>query len=131
MENDEGVVLRTMKGHGKDVTCASCSLTLKLLATSGADGHILVWNYGLGLLEGLCKGHSQDVTHLAFLEPYPALLSADILGNVCVWGMPPGPVEHRFSTLPVSLKSSVSQVECLVAAVQHLNLWSTGSSHVE
>ena len=99
MENDEGVVLRTMKGHAKDVTCASCSLTLKLLATSGADGHIFVWNYGLGLLEGLCKGHSQDVTHLAFLEPYPSLLSTDILGNICVWGMPPGPVEHRFSTV--------------------------------
>ena len=95
----QGVVLRTMKGHGKDVTCAACSFSLKLLATSGADGHILVWNYGLGLLEGMCKGHAQDVTHLQFLEPYPALLSTDILGNVAVWGMPPGPVEHRFKCM--------------------------------
>jgi WD40 repeat protein len=99
MDNDEGVVLRTIKGHGKDVTCAACSLSLKLLATSGADGHIMVWNYGLGLLEGMCKGHAQDVTHLAFLDPYPALLSTDILGNVVVWGMPPGPVEHRFKCM--------------------------------
>ena len=44
-----------MKGHAKDITCAACSFSLKLVATSGADGHILVWNYGLGLLEGLCK----------------------------------------------------------------------------
>ena len=90
-----------MKGHGKDITCAACSFSLKLVATSGADGHILVWNYQLGLLEGLCKGHSQDVTHLEFLEPYPALLSTDILGNVCVWGMPHAkcPPEHRFKCM--------------------------------
>ena len=79
----QGVVLRTMKGHAKDVTCAAVSFSLKLLATSGADGHILVWNYGLGLLEGLCKGHAQDVTHVEFLEPYPALLSAGM--NVYIY----------------------------------------------
>jgi WD40 repeat protein len=90
-----------MKGHAKDITCAASSFSLKLVATSGADGHILVWNYGLGLLEGLCKGHSQDVTHLQFLDPYPVLLSTDILGNVCVWGMPNPkcPPEHRFKCL--------------------------------
>ena len=91
MDNDEGVVLRTMKGHGKDVTCAAASFALKLMASSGADGHILVWNYAMGNLEGMCKGHAQDVTALEFLEPYPVLVSADILGNVVLWGMPPGP----------------------------------------
>ena len=99
MDNDEGVVLRTMKGHGKDVTCAAASFALKLMASSGADGHILVWNYALGNLEGMCKGHAQDVTALEFLEPYPVLVSADILGNVVLWGMPPGPPEHRFKPM--------------------------------
>jgi hypothetical protein len=28
----------------------------------------------------------QDVTLLLFLEPYAILLSADILGNICLWG---------------------------------------------
>ena len=99
MDNDEGVVLRTMKGHGKDVTCAAASFALKLMASSGADGHILVWNYAMGNLEGMCKGHAQDVTALEFLEPYPVLVSADILGNVVLWGMPPGPPEHRFKPM--------------------------------
>ena len=27
-------------------------------------GHILLWHYGIGTLEGLCKGHAQDVTQV-------------------------------------------------------------------
>eukprot|EP00281_Chroomonas_sp_CCMP1168_P016732 CAMPEP_0206215802 /NCGR_PEP_ID=MMETSP0047_2-20121206/2388_1 /ASSEMBLY_ACC=CAM_ASM_000192 /TAXON_ID=195065 /ORGANISM="Chroomonas mesostigmatica_cf, Strain CCMP1168" /LENGTH=801 /DNA_ID=CAMNT_0053638119 /DNA_START=93 /DNA_END=2495 /DNA_ORIENTATION=+ len=99
MDNDEGVLLRTMKGHSKDITCMANSFALKLVATSGADGHILVWHYGLGLLEGICKGHSQDVTQLAFLDPHPMLLSSDILGNIAIWGVPPAPVGVRFTCL--------------------------------
>lgn len=64
MDNDEGVLLRKMTGHSKDVTCMANSHTLGLIATSGADGHILLWHYGLGLLEGMCKGHAQDVTQV-------------------------------------------------------------------
>jgi len=96
MDNDEGVLLRTMKGHGKDITCLAVSFSLKLVASSGADGHILVWHYGLGVLEGICKGHAQDVTALQFLEPYAVLMSADILGNICLWGLPPAHASVRF-----------------------------------
>mmetsp|Transcript_3586 Transcript_3586/g.12606 ORF Transcript_3586/g.12606 Transcript_3586/m.12606 type:complete len:910 (-) Transcript_3586:797-3526(-) len=116
MDNDEGVLLRTMKGHSKDITCLANSFSLKLVATSGADGHILVWHYGLGVLEGICKGHSQDVTVLTFLEPFPLLLSADILGNVCLWGMPPAHVSLRFKCISriknILLQSVYSVVLC-------------------
>ncbi|KAJ1476592.1 hypothetical protein T484DRAFT_1824381 [Baffinella frigidus] len=45
----------------------------------------------------------QDVTLLLFLEPYAILLSADILGNICLWGghVPPSctPIEPVWASM--------------------------------
>lgn len=47
----------------------------------------------------------QDVTLLLFLEPYAILLSADILGNICLWGghVPPSCPNARPHRTPVGV----------------------------
>ncbi|CAN0318287.1 unnamed protein product, partial [Hapterophycus canaliculatus] len=49
-----------------------------------------VWNFEFGRHVGCChEMHTAPVTCLAFLDPFPILLSADAAGYLALWALPP------------------------------------------
>ena len=80
---------------------------LGLLATCANDASITIWDMKQlrkMLPIGVLEGHKYAVSSLAFLAPFPALVSADTDGCLCIWSVPPSdrPFERRarFSYLP-------------------------------
>ena len=67
------------------------------MATGASDGDIVVWDFEFGRLLGRCERIVSTITHLAFVDPYPALLSSDGSGTFHLWATPPS--SDRFSCL--------------------------------
>lgn len=116
----EVVHRRATNSHKGDITCVAYSRHLGLIATGSTDCVIAVREYLKLRILSYLLGHKTDVTALAFVEPYPLLVSADFGGNVAVWAVPTiTGKEHRFANKVLtrfinmqSLESSAS-VNCL------------------
>ena len=65
------------------------SHTLNLVASAGPDFTVRLWDFQFAKLEHVCVGHKEEVTALAFVDPYPVLLSADCGGNIFFWAVRP------------------------------------------
>jgi len=116
----EVVHRRATNSHKGDITCVAYSRHLGLIATGSTDCVIAVREYLKLRILSCLLGHKTDVTALAFVEPYPLLVSADFGGNVAVWAVPTltgkdhrhvNKVLTRFINMQ-SLESSAS-VNCL------------------
>eukprot|EP00931_Biecheleriopsis_adriatica_P010284 TRINITY_DN11136_c0_g2_i1.p1 TRINITY_DN11136_c0_g2~~TRINITY_DN11136_c0_g2_i1.p1 ORF type:complete len:1153 (+),score=285.20 TRINITY_DN11136_c0_g2_i1:92-3550(+) len=111
---------RSTNAHGGDITCVAYSRHLGMIATGSTDCVIAVREYlRLRILSSLL-GHKTDITAIAFVDPYPLLVSADFSGNVAIWALPSitgrphrlaNSVLTRFINMQ-SLESSAS-VNCL------------------
>eukprot|EP00435_Cladocopium_sp_Y103_P029384 s482_g7.t1 len=116
----EVVHRRATNSHKGDITCVAYSRHLGLIATGSTDCVIAVREYLKLRILSYLLGHKTDVTALAFVEPYPLLVSADFGGNVAVWAVPTiTGKDHRFANKVLtrfinmqSLESSAS-VNCL------------------
>lgn len=116
----EVVHRRATNSHKGDITCVAYSRHLGLIATGSTDCVIAVREYLKLRILSYLLGHKTDVTALAFVEPYPLLVSADFGGNVAVRAVPTiTGKEHRFANKVLtrfinmqSLESSAS-VNCL------------------
>ncbi|CAK9105184.1 unnamed protein product [Durusdinium trenchii] len=84
----EVVHRRATNSHKGDITCVAYSRHLGLIATGSTDCVIAVREYLKLRILACLLGHKTDVTALAFVEPYPLLVSADFGGNVAVWALP-------------------------------------------
>ena len=60
-----------------------------MIASGESQGKIKIWDLEFCAMEGLCLGHSTEVTALLFLDPKPLLVSADADGNMCLWTLFP------------------------------------------
>ena len=81
-------LLRGLKNvHSHDVVAMQFSNALSLIATGDSNGQIRVWDFQFFSLEKPLFPCITDVeiTALAFVEPYPLLLSADTAGDIWVW----------------------------------------------
>ena len=103
-----------MCGHQADVTCAAYAFYIKLVASSGPDAAINLWDFGTGRHVGRLTAHTSEVTVLKFLEPFAFLASADAHANICVWAVPPS--ADRFSCIK-RLKNYVEGVVLSSCAV--------------
>lgn len=55
-----------------------------------------LWSFEFGRHEGcFAEKHQSPVTALAFLDPFPVLLSADATGNLALWALPPAREDLR------------------------------------
>eukprot|EP00439_Symbiodinium_sp_Y106_P057704 s1575_g8.t1 len=79
---------RATNAHKGDITCVAYSRHLGLIATGSTDCVIAVREYLKLRILACLLGHKSGVTTLAFVEPYPLLVSADYGGNVAVWAVP-------------------------------------------
>lgn len=60
---------------------------LSLIATGGSAGSVVVWDFELSKIDGVCFGHLKPVMCCKFIEPYPALITTSQDGIVCIWGV--------------------------------------------
>ncbi|CAK4138930.1 unnamed protein product [Aphanomyces euteiches] len=74
--------------HDSDIKCLAYSHSLSLVATGSSDGHIKMWDYIFFLLD---QEHpcASEVNCLAFLEPYPILISGHENGAVLMFTVRP------------------------------------------
>eukprot|EP00743_Colponemidia_sp_Colp-15_P009230 GILK01010078.1.p1 GENE.GILK01010078.1~~GILK01010078.1.p1 ORF type:complete len:1529 (+),score=350.86 GILK01010078.1:164-4750(+) len=109
---DSADVLRSMIGGHKedDIQCVAFSHHLLLLASASHNGLLQVWDFELGKLIGSCLGHRREITSLTFLDPYPALASADRHGNVCIWGVRPCKIALRYVCVFRFINMSIENV---------------------
>ncbi|CAK4862578.1 unnamed protein product [Aphanomyces euteiches] len=74
--------------HDSDIKCLAYSHSLSLVATGSSDGHIKMWDYIFFLLD---QEHpcASEVNCLAYLEPYPILISGHENGAVLMFTVRP------------------------------------------
>ena len=83
-------LLRSIEhAHNSDITALAVSRELSMIASGESQGKIKIWDLEFCAMEGLCLGHSTEVTALLFLDPKPLLVSADADGNMCLWTLFP------------------------------------------
>jgi len=74
--------------HNGDITCVAYSRHLGYVATGSTDYVISLREYERLRTVSSLLGHKTDITALAFVDPFPLLVSADFAGNVAIWAIP-------------------------------------------
>lgn len=94
-EDPENSVLtrRVRRVHEKEITISAFDFYLGLVATGCINGEIAIFDFEMSKLEGLLIGHTQDITAMEFLSPFPILISASMDCTVCIWGVRPLPLK--------------------------------------
>lgn len=84
---EEVLLLRMMKGghEGSDITCITYSTYMSMIASGSSNGIVCIWDFELGKLQGACFGHKREITSIAFLDPYPNLITFSLDGLICLW----------------------------------------------
>ena len=64
-----------------------------MIATGDSNGEVKLWDYQfLSLLPGApLLGHRGEICALSFVEPYPVLISSDVVGEIFFWAVRPSP----------------------------------------
>ena len=98
-EAEEGVLLRRIKNaHKNDITALSYSHNLSLICTGSANSSLKIWDFEFTRLDSELFGHTSAITCIAFLDPFPALVSCDAGGNVLVWATRPSRQKNKLLT---------------------------------
>ncbi|CAN0050569.1 unnamed protein product [Ectocarpus sp. 12 AP-2014] len=100
-KRDGGALLRRITNASwSEITVLRYSSHLGLIASGNTDGSIQLWNFEQARHEGCCEElHQYPVTCLAFLDPFPILLSADAAGYLALWAVPPARVGLRYKRI--------------------------------
>lgn len=67
---------------------------LSLVATGCVNGEITVYDFEMSKVTGILIAHTDDITALTFLSPYPLLASASVDLTVCIWGVRPISIKY-------------------------------------
>jgi len=74
--------------HLGEISCLAFSRRLGLVATGSTDCVIVLCDYERMRPVSFLNGHKAEITTLAFVDPFPLLVSADAGGIVAVWAVP-------------------------------------------
>jgi len=75
-------------GHGgKEVTYLTYDEFSGLFATGCSNGMIVIWDYEMSRVEGICNLHSREIIKLEFMREFPVLVSCAADGYMMLWGM--------------------------------------------
>lgn len=112
-------LLRSMKGghQGSDITCITYSAYLSLIASGSSNGIVAVWDFEIGKLEGAVFGHKREITTIAFLEPYAAMITCSSDGMICIWNVKSYSGRPRFKCLARLKNTSWSGIQDEKAAI--------------
>ncbi len=85
MPPDAGIPLRVLEdAHAADITAATVSEELALIASGDAAGIVHVWDFEYLRHECSCVGHLYAIKCLAFVTPFPALVTSGASRAVCL-----------------------------------------------
>jgi len=79
-----GVVEQTLEGHTREVTVGAFSPDDRILATAGADDHVILWDVGSGRILVDEQHHADEVSGLAFAGR-DRLISVGADGQLLLW----------------------------------------------
>ena len=79
--------------HKSGITTMQYDEHLSLIATGTEAGEVAVWDYELSHLLGVCHGHKKgsEISQIAFLSPYPVMVTSAADSNICLWSVRPTP----------------------------------------
>uniref|UniRef100_A0A2P2I1D0 Lissencephaly-1 homolog n=1 Tax=Hirondellea gigas TaxID=1518452 RepID=A0A2P2I1D0_9CRUS len=80
-------VRHTLTGHRSAITCVRFHQTQTILATTGDDGSIRLWDYETGKYERTLKGHVDAVQDLCFSPNGQLLASCSADLSIRLWDM--------------------------------------------
>lgn len=85
-ENPSDKVLRGKANcHTKDIIAADYSHNLGLIATGSRNHKVRLWEYEKVKYEDELKGHTNEITIVRFIPPFPLLITADNTGELFLW----------------------------------------------
>lgn len=96
----KGLKIRTMTGHGNDVTRLLFSPGGKQIVSAGSDKQIIVWETGTGNRKHLLAAHDDTIVSLAISRDGHKLVSSDSRrggGMLVVWDLGSGQEQKRIS----------------------------------
>ena len=84
---------RVRRVHEKEISISAFDFNLGLVATGCVNGEIAIFDFEMSKLEGLLIGHTNDITAIEFVSPFPILISASMDSTICIWGVRPLPLK--------------------------------------
>lgn len=107
--SSEVELLREIKGghYNADLTCAEYSKETLTLYTGGSDGTIACWSFESSKLVAYFKDESNDITMLADMFPYPAVLAGNSRGIISCWR-----TKDLKKTYPLIFKLNIYDPNC-------------------
>ena len=84
-DSNTGKVIRSLKGHSRDVISVSVSPCGKYVASAGDSGEILIWTALDGNLVNRINAHNDWVLGLSWSPDGRFLTSCSIDESICVW----------------------------------------------
>lgn len=96
IEKAEEMVLRGKANcHSKDIIAADYSHNLGLIATGSRNHRVRIWEYEKVKYEDELKGHTNEITIVRFINPFPLLITADNTGELMLWLTIPHPKGNK------------------------------------
>jgi len=83
--NEENVLRGKVNCHTKDIISADYSHNLGLIATGSRNHRIRLWEYEKVKFEDELKGHTNEITLVKFIPPFPLLITCDNTGELMLW----------------------------------------------
>jgi WD40 repeat protein len=88
-------------GAFEDTTQVKVSIYLNMVATGSRKGEVALWNFETNQISAILTGHTDEITSLEFLEPYPLLLTAGRGGRFNIWDLKTFECYFSFQNLSV------------------------------
>jgi WD40 repeat protein len=123
--------LTLQTGHSATISAIAFSNDGRILATSGDDNIIIVWDFRLGKQLKILKGHLGKVAFLRFIKHENRLISAGEDGRIFLWDIEKGLPVQRINLGMLITSADVDQTERVLAisgAFPDIKKYSIGDS---
>jgi len=119
--NTKGRVLKKYSAHTAQVNSMAISPDKSIIATSGDDKRVFLWNSKTGDTITSLTGHDWKVNHVSFSPDGRFLLSSGNKGKVVIWSMDSLKMVQEFTPIGNNARKAVftsDMKEILVATLQ-------------
>ena len=125
-EEEKSECLRKVTGaHKHSITTMAHDEHLSLVATGTENGEVAVWDYELSHLLGVCLGHNRgtEVTQIAFLAPYPVMVTSGADCKICLWSVRPIPSKECYICFQTFINVSFNYHDEQTFPVRAISVW--------
>ncbi len=120
--NTKGAVVKRYVAHTAQVNSMAISPDKSVIATSGDDKRVYLWNSKTGDTIASLTGHDWKVNHVSFSPDGRFLISAGNKGKVVVWSMDSMKMVQEFTPIGNNARKAIftsDMKEILVATLQN------------